>query len=64
MRWHYIQDYGRMMALSQMISLIIGWDNVNYVTAEMKNPSRDLSRVIHSAEPLVISSLLLYLNSK
>lgn len=34
--------------------LIAGWDNVNYVTAEMKNPSRDLSRVIHSAEPLVI----------
>jgi hypothetical protein len=37
--------------------LIAGWDNVNYVTAEMKNPSRDLSRVIHSAEPLVIRTL-------
>ena len=28
---------------------------MNYVTAEMKNPSRDLSRVIHSAVPIVIS---------
>ena len=53
-----------MMVLSQMISLMIGWDNVNYVTAEMKNPSRDLSRVIHSAVPLVISSLLLLWNSR
>jgi len=33
---------------------MVGWDNVNYVTAEMKNPSRDLSRVIHTAQPLVI----------
>ncbi|KAK6541889.1 hypothetical protein TWF694_007666 [Orbilia ellipsospora] len=31
-----------------------GWDNVNYITGEMKNPSRDLPRVIHSAMPLVI----------
>lgn len=31
-----------------------GWDNVNYVSAEMKNPQRDLPRVIHIAMPIVI----------
>lgn len=36
-----------------------GWDNVNYVTAEFKNPSRDLPRVIHTSLPLVIISYLL-----
>ncbi|KAF3922631.1 hypothetical protein ABW21_db0200653 [Orbilia brochopaga] len=36
-----------------------GWDNVNYITGEMKNPSRDLPRVIHSAMPLVIVCYLL-----
>ncbi|KAF2028579.1 amino acid transporter [Setomelanomma holmii] len=36
-----------------------GWDNVNYVTAEFKNPSRDLPRVIHTAMPLVILSYIL-----
>ncbi|KAL5117094.1 hypothetical protein ACEQ8H_005053 [Pleosporales sp. CAS-2024a] len=36
-----------------------GWDNVNYVTAEFKNPSRDLPRVIHTSLPLVIMSYLL-----
>ncbi|RVD83232.1 uncharacterized protein DFL_007628 [Arthrobotrys flagrans] len=36
-----------------------GWDNVNYITGEMKNPTRDLPRVIHSAMPLVISCYLL-----
>ncbi|KAK6511651.1 hypothetical protein TWF481_000560 [Arthrobotrys musiformis] len=36
-----------------------GWDNVNYITGEMKNPARDLPRVIHSAMPLVISCYLL-----
>jgi amino acid transporter len=36
-----------------------GWDNVNYVTAEFKNPTRDLPRVIHTSLPLVIISYLL-----
>jgi amino acid transporter len=36
-----------------------GWDNVNYVAAEMKNPRRDLPRVIHTAMPTVIIAYLL-----
>ncbi|KAL6708321.1 hypothetical protein ACN47E_003245 [Coniothyrium glycines] len=36
-----------------------GWDNVNYVTAEFKNPSRDLPRVLHTSLPLVILCYLL-----
>ncbi|OJD36465.1 amino acid transporter [Diplodia corticola] len=36
-----------------------GWDNVNYVTGEFVNPTRDLPRVIHSSLPLVILSYLL-----
>ncbi|KAJ4369838.1 hypothetical protein N0V83_005602 [Neocucurbitaria cava] len=36
-----------------------GWDNVNYVTAEFKNPTRDLPRVIHTSLPLVIMCYLL-----
>ena len=36
-----------------------GWDNTNYVVGEMKNPSRDLPRTIHTSLPLVITSYLL-----
>ncbi|KAF2002438.1 large neutral amino acids transporter small subunit 2 [Amniculicola lignicola CBS 123094] len=36
-----------------------GWDNVNYVTGEFKNPTKDLPRVIHTSLPLVIVSYLL-----
>lgn len=36
-----------------------GWDNVNYVSAEMKNPQRDLPRVIHLAMPIVIIAYIL-----
>lgn len=36
-----------------------GWDNVNYVSAEMKNARKDLPRVIHIALPLVITIYLL-----
>ncbi|KAI9657915.1 MAG: hypothetical protein M1821_002572 [Bathelium mastoideum] len=36
-----------------------GWDNVNYVTGEFINPSRDLPRVIHTSIPIVIISYLL-----
>lgn len=36
-----------------------GWDNVNYVAAEMKNSRRDLPRVIHIAMPVVIIAYLL-----
>ncbi|KAK9474641.1 amino acid permease-domain-containing protein [Dipodascopsis tothii] len=35
-----------------------GWDNLNYVTAEMKNATRDLPRVIHLSMPIVIVSYL------
>lgn len=36
-----------------------GWDNVNYVAAEMKNARKDLPRVIHTALPTVIVAYLL-----
>lgn len=36
-----------------------GWDNVNYVVAEMKNARRDVPRVIHIAMPVVIIAYLL-----
>jgi amino acid transporter len=36
-----------------------GWDNMNYVSAEMKNARRDLPRVIHIAMPVVIFAYLL-----
>lgn len=36
-----------------------GWDNVNYVAAEMKSVRRDLPRVIHIAMPAVIVAYLL-----
>ncbi|KAK4632078.1 Y+L amino acid transporter 2 [Fulvia fulva] len=36
-----------------------GWDNTNYVVGEMKNPSRDLPKVIHTALPVVIISYIL-----
>jgi amino acid transporter len=36
-----------------------GWDNVNYVVGEFRNPNRDLPRVIHTAMPLVILGYLL-----
>ncbi|KAF2671603.1 amino acid transporter [Microthyrium microscopicum] len=36
-----------------------GWDNVNFVTGEFINPSRDLPRVIHTSLGAVIISYLL-----
>lgn len=36
-----------------------GWDNVNYVAAEMKKPTKDLPRVINTAMPLVIIAYLI-----
>ncbi|KAI9865052.1 MAG: hypothetical protein M1824_004150 [Vezdaea acicularis] len=36
-----------------------GWDNVNYVAGELRNPSRDLPKVIHTAMPAVIVGYLL-----
>ncbi|KAK9461705.1 amino acid permease-domain-containing protein [Lipomyces oligophaga] len=35
-----------------------GWDNLNYVAAEMKHAEKDLPRVIHLAMPIVIISYL------
>ncbi|KAK4990286.1 hypothetical protein LTR50_002611 [Elasticomyces elasticus] len=35
-----------------------GWDNVNYVTGEFKNPRRDLPLTIHTSLPLVIVAYL------
>ena len=37
-----------------------GWDSITYVTAEMKNPRRDLARVIHISQGAVI---LVYLGA-
>lgn len=31
-----------------------GWNNLNYITAEMKNPSRDLPRALFLGMPFVI----------
>ena len=36
-----------------------GWDNVNWVTGEMRHPTRDLPLVIHTAMPTVIFCYLL-----
>ncbi|KAF2159643.1 hypothetical protein M409DRAFT_29962 [Zasmidium cellare ATCC 36951] len=36
-----------------------GWDNTNFVVGEMKNPSRDLPKVIHTALPVVIVAYIL-----
>lgn len=36
-----------------------GWENANYVAAEMKNARRDLPRVIHTAMPVVILAYVL-----
>ncbi|KAI9882419.1 MAG: hypothetical protein M1823_005830 [Watsoniomyces obsoletus] len=36
-----------------------GWDNVNYVVGEFRNPNRDLPRVIHTSMPLVTLFYLL-----
>ncbi|BFZ60280.1 hypothetical protein YB2330_001316 [Saitoella coloradoensis] len=36
-----------------------GWDNVNYITADLHNPTRLLPLILHSAQPLVITLYLL-----
>ncbi|PKS05323.1 hypothetical protein jhhlp_008697 [Lomentospora prolificans] len=36
-----------------------GWDNTNYVVGELRRPTRDLPRVIHTAMPLIILSYVL-----
>lgn len=36
-----------------------GWNNLNYVSSEMKNPTRDLPRVIFAGVPIVIIFYLL-----
>ncbi|KAG0379559.1 hypothetical protein BGX24_012671 [Mortierella sp. AD032] len=36
-----------------------GWNNLNYVSTEMKNPTRDLPRVIFAGVPIVIIFYLL-----
>ena len=36
-----------------------GWDNTNYVVGEMKNPGKDLPRVIHTSLPMVILAYIL-----
>ncbi|KAK9454740.1 amino acid permease-domain-containing protein [Dipodascopsis uninucleata] len=47
-----IGDYA--IALYAGLWAFDGWDNLNYVAAEMKNTSRDIPRVIHIAMPIVI----------
>lgn len=36
-----------------------GWNNLNYVSSEMKNPTKDLPRVIFAGVPIVIIFYLL-----
>ncbi|KAG0004006.1 hypothetical protein BGZ79_010539 [Entomortierella chlamydospora] len=36
-----------------------GWNNINYVSTEMKNPTRDLPRVIFAGVPIVVIFYLL-----
>jgi len=36
-----------------------GWDNVNFVTGELLNPTRDLPLIVHTTFPLVITAYLL-----
>ncbi|KAI9846651.1 MAG: hypothetical protein M1838_001207 [Thelocarpon superellum] len=36
-----------------------GWDNVNYVVGEFRNPHRDLPRVLHTSMALVVVSYIL-----
>lgn len=50
-------DYA--IALYASVWAYDGWDNVNYVSAEMKSPAKDVPRVIHTALPVVIVSYLL-----
>ncbi|KAK7204573.1 amino acid permease [Myxozyma melibiosi] len=55
--WFYgasssLGDYA--LALYAGLWAFDGWDNLNYVAAEMKDASRDLPKVIHFAMPTVI----------
>lgn len=53
-------DIGRYaIALYAGLWAYDGWDNVTYVSAEMKNPRKDLPRVVHIALPTVIAAYLL-----
>lgn len=53
-------DIGRYaIALYAGLWAYDGWDNVTYVSAEMKNPRKDLPRVVHIALPVVIAAYLL-----
>ncbi|KAF1363986.1 amino acid transporter [Lizonia empirigonia] len=54
---HNISDWA--VALYAGLWAFDGWDNVNYVTAEFKNPARDLPHVIHTSLPLVILCYIL-----
>lgn len=36
-----------------------GWDNCSYVANEMINPARDIPRVVHVAQPIVITAYVL-----
>ena len=36
-----------------------GWDNCSYIANEMVNPARDIPRVVHTAQPIVIMAYVL-----
>jgi amino acid transporter len=46
------------IALYSALWAFDGWENVNYVTGELRNPRRDLPRVTHTAIPMIIVAYL------
>lgn len=54
---HDISNYA--IALYAGLWSYDGWENCNYIAAEMKNPRKDIPRVIHTSMPIVIVGYML-----